>query len=145
MNQSIDEIEREWQAQESAMRLERLNLDPRRDGTRSRHYRLLARVLRQPPQDGLPADFATRVAARAGSAPSFSSRFEFVLIIALAVALVGGASYAIATHGREWLPSFSAILPAREALANGWLMALCGCLGASWMMERWQRRNPRLR
>lgn len=141
MKQSIDDIEREWQAQESAMRLERLNLDPLRDDTRSRHYRLLARVLRQPPQDGLPPDFATRVAARTSALSASSARFEFVLIIALAIAMVGGASYAIATHGREWLPSFSAILPAREALANGWLIALSGCLGASWLMERWQRRG----
>jgi len=143
MNQHSDDIEREWQAQENAMRLERLNLDPLREDTRSRHYRLLARVLRQPPPDGLPADFATRVAARVVASPAFAARVEFVLIVALAAAMVVGASYAFATHGREWLPSFSAILPARDALANGWLIALSGCLGASWLMERWQRRGHR--
>jgi hypothetical protein len=141
MNKPIDDVEREWQAQESAMRLERLNLDPLREDTRSRRYRLLARVLRQPPEDGLPADFATRVAARAAASPASSARIEYVLIIALTVAMVVGASYAIATHGSEWIPSFSAILPAREAPASGWLMALSGCLGASWLMERWQRRR----
>jgi hypothetical protein len=133
--------EREWLAQESAMRRERLHLDPAGDDARGQRYRLLARTLREPLQDGLPADFATRVAARAAAAPASSTRFEFVLMIALAVAMMIAAGVVTATYGGEWLPSFSAILPAPQAPASRWLLALAGCLGASWLLGQWQRRG----
>ena len=52
--------EREWQAQERALQEERLHLtgDPRLAA-----YRRIARALRQPLPDALPADFARRLAA----------------------------------------------------------------------------------
>ena len=53
MNHEIDDIprfndpilEREWLAQENAVRRERLHLGSSGDNARSQHYRLLARVL----------------------------------------------------------------------------------------------------
>jgi hypothetical protein len=89
----------------------------------------------------LPPDFAVRVAARAAAASS--ARFEYVLMIVLVVALVVAAGAIIVIYGSEWTPSFSAILPARNTQACVWLMALAGCLGASLLMERWQRRGHR--
>jgi hypothetical protein len=147
MNQHIDDIppfddanhEREWLAQEGAMRRERLHLDPAGDDARGRRYRLLARALREPLQDGLPADFATRVAARAAAAPESALRFEFVVMTALAIALAIAAGAVTAIYGGEWLPSFRAILPAPQAPASRWLLALAGCLGASWLLGQWQR------
>lgn len=146
MNQHFDDIppfddeaqEREWLRQETALRRERLNLDPAGDDERARHYRLLARALHESPPNGLPPDFAMRVAARA--AAPHSAGFEFVLMIALVVALVVAAGAAIATYGGEWAPSLTAIAAARNTQAGVWLMALASCLGASWLMERWQRR-----
>lgn len=152
MNQHIDDdippfddaaSEREWLAQESAMRRERLHLDPAGDDARGRRYRLLARTLRQPLHDTLPADFAARVAARVGEAPATALRFEFVLMSALAVALVVAAGVVTATYGSNWLPSFSAILPAPQGPASRWLLALAGCLGVSWLLGQWQRHGHR--
>jgi hypothetical protein len=149
MNQHIDDIppfgdsasEREWLAQESAMRRERLHLDPAGDDARGRRYRLLARALREPLQDSLPADFATRVAARAAAAPASALRFEIVLMTALAIALAIAAGVVTAIYGSEWLPSFRALLPAPQAPTGRWLLAFAGCLGLSWLLGQWQRRR----
>jgi hypothetical protein len=149
MNQHIDDIppfgdashEREWLAQESAMRRERLHLDPAGDDARGRRYRLLARALREPLQDSLPADFAARVAARAAAAPASALRFEFVLMTALATVLAIAAGVVTAIYGSEWLPSFRAILPTPQAPAGRWLLAFAGCLGTSWLLGQWQRRG----
>lgn len=141
MNQHFDDIpplddaaqEREWLTQENALRRERLNLDPAGDDDRGRRYRPIAQALREPLPDGLPADFAVSVAARAAAAPS--ARFENALMIVLVVALVVAAGVIIVIYGREWALTFTQ--------ANVWLVALAGCLGASWLMERWQRRAHR--
>lgn len=135
--------EREWLAQESAMRRERLHLDPAGDDARGRRYRLLARALREPLQDGLQADFAQRVAAHVTAAPTSTLRFEFVLITALVIALVIAAGIVTTIYGSQWLPSFSAILPAAQAPASRWLLALAGCLGVSWLLGQWQRPGHR--
>jgi hypothetical protein len=149
MNQHFDDIppfddaaqEREWLEQENTLRRERLNLDPAGDDARGRRYRPIAQALREPLPDGLPADFAMRVAARAAATPS--ARFEYALMIVLVAALVVAAGVIIMTYGSEWTRPFDAILAAPNTRANIWLMALAGCLGASWLMERWQRRRHR--
>ena len=150
MNQHIDDDippfdevshEREWLAQESAMRRERLHLDPAGDDARSRRYRLLARALREPLPDGLPADFAQQLAARVAAPPANTLRFESVLVIALVVTLVIAAAGVTVIYGSAWLPSFSAILPAPQAPASRWLLAFAGCLGASWLLGQWQPRR----
>ena len=41
--------------------------------------------------------------------------------------------------GDAWLPSFATILPTPHAPATRWLLALAGCLGASWLLGQWQR------
>ena len=109
MNQHFDDIppfddaaqEREWLRQETALRRERLNLDPAGDDERGKQYRLLARALRESPPDGLPADFAMRVAARAAS--SHSVGVEVVLVIVLVSAMVVAAGFAVATYGAKML------------------------------------------
>lgn len=137
--------EREWLAQERALQRERLQLDPTGDDARSRSYRLLARVLHEPSGATLPADFAQQVAGRAAAAlptTARESRFEFVLMLALGLVLIIAAGAVIATQGSAWLPAFRAVLPASPAPANGWLLALAGCLGASWLLGQWPTRKP---
>ena len=56
--------QREWEAQESGLRAERGGAHSGGDAAVS-EYRIIARALRTPPLDALPADFAARTAARA--------------------------------------------------------------------------------
>ena len=138
--------EREWLVQERAMRRERLQLDPTGDDARSRRYRLLARALREPLPDALPADFAQRLAARVAAAPTRRAApgrsFESTLTLALATVLAVAASVVVAIYGGTWLPSFVTLLPSPHAPATRWLLALTGCLGVSWLLGLWQRHAP---
>jgi hypothetical protein len=134
--------EREWLAQERAMRRERLQLDSIGDDARTRRYRLLARAMREPLPHALPADFAQQMAGRVAARPArrlaSGTHFEFALLLALAIVLAVAAAAVVAIYGDTWLPSFVAILPAPHTSANRWLLALVGCLGASWLLGRWQ-------
>jgi hypothetical protein len=139
--------EREWLAQEHAMRRERLQLDSINDDARTRRYRLLARALREPLPDGLPADFAQRLAERVAASPAArrvtsGTRFEFALLLALATVLAVAAGVVVAMYGSAWLPSFTTLLPTPHAPAARWLLALAGCLGASWLLGQWQQHAP---
>jgi hypothetical protein len=135
--------EREWLAQERAMRRERLRLDPAGDDARGRRYRLLARALREPLPDALPADFAQQLARRVAAVPTrraaSGTAFEFALTLALATALAVATGVVVAMYGSAWLPYITTVLPAPHAPATRWLLALAGCLGASWLLGLWQR------
>lgn len=135
--------EREWLAQESAMRRERLHLDSAGDDARGRRYRLFARALREPLPHELPANFAQQLAERVAASPArrvvSGTRFEFALILVLATAMAVAAGAVVAMYGSAWLPSFVTILPTPHASATRWLLALAGCLGASWLLGQWQR------
>lgn len=146
MNQNIDDpilpfdddaSEREWLAQERAMRRERLQLDPAGDDARGQRYRLLARALREPLPAALPADFAQRMAASVRPARP-GIRFEFALLSVLAGTLVIGAGTVTAIYGRAWLQPFRELLPAFQAPTLGWLLALGGCLAVSWLFGQWR-------
>ncbi|WP_426662233.1 hypothetical protein [Rhodanobacter aciditrophus] len=137
--------EREWQAQERALQAERLGLDGRDDDARVRRYRLLARTLRAPLPVALPADFARQMAARVAVVPArrpaADARFEFTLAGALAVVLLVAGGVMLANYGGTWLPAFRELLPSASTPATGWLLALGGCLGASWLLGLWQQRT----
>ena len=139
-----DAREREWLAQETAMRREQLQLDPASDDARSRRYRLIARRMRQPLPGTLPADFARQLAMRVGATPAASApsgaSFEFRLMLALAAVLGVASAVVIVIYGNAWLPSFVELLPDPQAPATRWLLALAGCLGVSWLLGLWQRR-----
>jgi hypothetical protein len=156
MNRDIDEHippfddaarEREWLAQEQAMRRERLHLDPAQDDPRTRRYRLLARALREPLQDSLPADFAQQVAtqvnARPIRQPLTGARLELILMFVLGIIFVLAAGAVTMIYGSAWLPSISAALPAPDPSATRWLLAFAGCIGASWLLGTWQQRGHR--
>lgn len=135
--------EGEWLAQERALQSERCGLDPGADDARVRRYRLLARTLRAPMPVALPADFAQQMAAQVVNAPdrqrAADTHFESTLASALAVALLVAGGVVLASYASTWLPAFRDLLPASGTPATGWLLALGGCLGASWLLGLWQR------
>lgn len=132
--------EHEWQAQERARDAERLNRDPAGDDARVRRYRLLARTLREPMPDALPADFARQMAAQVAVAPAATGmRFESTLASVLAAVLLVAGGVVLAIYDNTWQPAFRDLLPASGTPATGWLLALGGCLGASWLLGQWQR------
>lgn len=128
-------LEREWQAQENAMRREHLHLDPTGEDPRSQRYRLLARALRAIPPDSLPRDFAQRVSALAAAsepARTTAMTLEMILATALASLLLLAAVTATFIYGATWWPAFVAVQPAPAT--TQWLLALVGCLGLSWLV-----------
>ena len=110
------ELEHEWRKQEEAR-------DP--------GYRLLARLLREPPAAQLPDDFAARVAARATRASA--ARLELVLLIGLMLALALVAAVVMVNYRDAWLMAFGA--------SDRWLLTLGGCLVASWLLDRATQRG----
>ena len=135
--------EREWQAQERALQAERRSLAPDADDARVRRYRLLTRTLREPMPETLPTDFARQMAARVAAASSrrqvAGAGFEFTLASALVIVLLMAGGVVLAYYGNAWLPAFRGLLPSSSTPATGWLLALGGCLDASWLLGLWQQ------
>ncbi|TAL75834.1 MAG: hypothetical protein EPN56_10500 [Rhodanobacter sp.] len=135
--------EHEWQAQERALQAERLGLDAGADDARVRRYRLLVRTLRKPMPDALPADFAQRMAAQVAAVPARQQatemHIESTLASTLAAGLLVAGGVVLAIYGNTWQPAFRDLLSASGTPATGWLLALGGCLGASWLLGLWQR------
>jgi hypothetical protein len=137
-------LEREWRAQEEALRRERLDLPVAGENGRDRQYQRLARILREPAPEQLAPDFARRVAARAAALSP--GRLEFALMIALLLALLVVAGLTAFAHADRWAAALGALAPVADSRAGDWLLALCGCLGASALIDRWtQRRWPSAR
>ncbi|MEI7035981.1 hypothetical protein [Fulvimonas yonginensis] len=134
----------EWAAQERALAEERAGLPPVAGEPRLRSYRLMARVLAQPPQEELPADFAWCTAQRAERAAaarrSADARFERNLQLLLVLVFAATGSGALMAYAGAWLPSFDGGAVA-GLLARPWLWALAACLGLSRLYDRWWWRN----
>lgn len=134
--------EREWQAQERALHAERMGRDPCADDARTRRYRLLARALREPLPDALPADFAEQMESRVTAAPirgtAADARHAWGVIVGLVAALTVLAGAMLVFYDDTWWPAFRGLLPAHGVPGKGWILALGGCLGASWLLELWQ-------
>lgn len=136
--------EREWQAQERALDAERRGLPTTTNDARTHRYRLLARALREEPVPiALPADFAQRLAAQVAAAPAqrhaADARVESALLGTLAVVMLASTSVVVAIYGDAWLPAFRQLLSATGTPATGWLLALGGCVGATWLLGLRQR------
>ena len=140
-----DQDEREWQAQERALREARDGLPVTPDDARLARYRNIAEALRQPPQGALPADFASQVAriALQGSvagrtaARGDATRFEQVLVRILSAAFVLSALVALGIYGGRLLTMLQS-----SAGDDGlqWLLVLAACAGLTWSFE-WMRRR----
>lgn len=129
--------EREWQAQERGRQEERLGTDPACGDPRIGQYRLLARALRHPPLDPIPADFATRVAAR--RAAGDDDRLESLLLRGLFVVLGLAAAVVVAVYGGSWLGTARALLPPSDGFNADLLLLLLACIAASTIFEQWRR------
>ena len=134
--------EREWLAQERAMRQHRLHPGMAGDDPNDKRYRLMSRALQTPPPIGLPANFAAQVSATiALRAPRMG--FERGLTITLVGILVLAAAIVTFVYGAAWWPSFKMLLPAPAAAH--WWGVLSGCIGLSWLLDAWypQAMTPR--
>jgi hypothetical protein len=133
--------EREWLAQENAMRRERLHLDPHSDDARTKRYRMLARALRQPLDENLPPDFARQLAAQVGAAnatprpASGSGNFELGLTAVLCLALLVSSIVVSVKYGDAWLRPLIALSP---STSSSWrlLLALAACMAFTGLIGR---------
>lgn len=136
---------REWSEQERALAEERAGLGLEAGDAQLRSYRLIARLLAQPPAEQLPADFArrtARLAERAGAAAPrpADTRLERNLLALLAAALALAGLAAVALYGAAWLPTFDQG-PASALLSQPWLWPLVACVGLSGLGKRWWLRR----
>lgn len=138
-DQPVDE--REWQLQERALREERDGA-PGGDDPVLAQYRQVARALRAPLADALPADFAAQVAARASARARTDGRLEQVATQLLLATLAFAGVVTAALYGGAWWRASIALLPASHAdVALQWALAIVGCLGLSWSADLLRRHH----
>jgi hypothetical protein len=131
----FDEREqREWAAQERALRAERSGERSQGDPTVAQ-YRLIARALRDPPLAPLPSDFAVRTAARVAGAHALSEQVDVWLGRALLALLLLAGVAAVIVYSGDSLRDFSLSMPERAALRMqtlaSWGMAIAACVALS--------------
>ena len=140
--------EHEWAAQERAFeearafeRQEVAAMDASRDpGVAA--YRQVARALRQPLPDLLPADFAAQVAARA-AAQDLGARDASVeqWLVRGLVTVFGLSAVAVAAiYGGQWLQVILQTLRLDTVVALNWALALGACVAVTSLMEPLRRR-----
>ena len=132
--------EREWQAQERALREVRDGPGMPSEDSAVAQYRDIANALRQPPHATLPADFAAsvaRIAAGRAPVPAGETRFEQVLVRVLAALFVLSALLAFGIYGGRLLAMLQA---ATDAGGLRWVLGLATCIGLSWSLD-WMRRQ----
>jgi len=128
---------REWDAQERAVRAERL-------GARNGHdpvvaqYRLIDRALRKPPLSPLPRNFAAEVAARIEQkARAGNDHFEVWLGRGLVALLVLAGTAAVLFFFGDALRDLAENVSVPEAAAfrvqtfAGWAATIAACVGVS--------------
>ncbi|MEJ7746941.1 MAG: hypothetical protein WKF61_09355 [Luteimonas sp.] len=126
--------ELEWQAQERALREERERSGVPPTDSRIAEYRLIARALRQPLPDLLPADFARDLAARVGHVP-LDTRLERWLMRLLVGAMVMSGLATALIYGAGWWQAVVDSVPQTSATTVNWIFAIAACMGGSWLFE----------
>ena len=137
--------EREWQAQERALR-------DARDGVPSTdplalRYRTVADALRAPVPGVLPADFAAQVAQRAEAyarppelvRSAQSGGLERSLLRGAVGVLGLGSAVVVALWGPTWIAPIASFLHLDSAVAVNWALALGACVGATWLTDQLRR------
>ena len=127
--------QREWDAQESALRAERAG-SVAGDDVDVAQYRVIARALRTPQFDAIPRDFAAEMAARAlRDARLANESFEVWLGRGLVALLLLAGAVALRVYGGESSLGFSFRVPDAAALnvqaVVGWSLAVAACVGIS--------------
>jgi hypothetical protein len=134
-----DRDPREWLAQERALQLERQGAAAAHDDPQASRYRPVVRALREPLADGLPADFAQRVALLAERAATARTdldlRLERNLMRGLVAAFVLVALAASALYGQATWQAIAALVPGpRTGSTSNWLVPALGCVALSWAL-----------
>lgn len=127
--------QREWDAQEAALRAERAGSTAAGDADVAQ-YRLIAHALRAPQIDAIPRDFAAETAARALREQRIANEtLEVWLGRGLVALLVLAGAVAIRVYGGEALLGFSFSVPDGATLGIqsvvGWSFAVAACVGIS--------------
>ena len=127
--------QREWQAQETAMRGERAGSAAGGDAD-IEQYRLIARALRTPRIDAIPLDFAAQTAARALREERLANEtLEIWLGRGLVALLLVAGAIAIRVYGGESLLDFSFSVPDGASFGIqsvvSWSLAVAACIGVS--------------
>ncbi|HEX7238455.1 MAG TPA: hypothetical protein VF405_15920 [Gammaproteobacteria bacterium] len=132
-----ERVQREWAAQESAMRAERAG-SASGDDAGMAEYRLIARELRTPQLDAIPRDFAAQTAARALREQRIANEnVEVWLQRGLVALLLLAGAVALRVYGGEALLDLPLRVPDTAALSIqsvvGWSLAVAACVGISSM------------
>jgi hypothetical protein len=127
--------QREWDAQEAALRAERAGSVAAGDAEFTQ-YRLIARALRMPQLDVIPHDFARETAARALREQRIANEtLEVWLGRGLVALLVLVGAVAIRAYGGDQLLGLSFSVPDAATLGIqsvvGWSVAVAACVGIS--------------
>lgn len=134
--------EREWDAQERALREERLGAAPKRRETRVNEYRLLARALGDPALDPIPEDFVTRTAARAVGVEAAKDRLDVWLQHGLIALLAAVGVSTMAALAGSWLQAFGIAITRPAALSLlSWTTAILACIALSEALDYWRRKR----
>ena len=129
--------QREWDAQEAALRAERSGSAAAGDAEFAQ-YRFFARALRTPQLDAIPRDFAAATAARALREQRIANEtVEVWLGRGLISLLLLAGAVALRVYGGESLLGFTFSVPdgATPGIQSvvGWSFAVAACVGISSM------------
>lgn len=127
--------EREWQAQENALRDERLGIAASGDDPLVASYRPIVHALRTAPAMSLPEHFArdvARAAAAQASPARVDTRLEQHLLRILVIALTLSGAIALLFYGAQ-------AVAALDAQILQWGLALATCMTLTWSFG-WLRR-----
>ena len=128
---NVHDREQEERLQAEAEAAERQQLPPAANAAVN-EYRLVMRALRQPPPEGLPADFAARLARRVLYAEERGS-FEDWMVTALMLALAAGALYYLQPVLAQVASALQLSLP---ALPMPLLIAGAVAVGLAWAIDQ---------
>jgi len=139
---NVHDREHEARLQAEAEAAERQQLPPAANPAVN-EYRLVMRALRQPPPDGLPADFAARLARRVLYAEERGSLEDWMVTI-LMLLLAAGAMFYLQPVLAQVAGAFQLTLP---ALPWPLLFAAATAVGLAWAIDQgagrfgfWDRR-----
>lgn len=137
--------DREWQAQERAMQIERDGRDMTEADGLSASYMGIARALREPLVAALPVDFAERMGALVANRRQpveIESRFEQALLVTLGLIMGLSALVALLVYGSgDWVGPLTDSFRRLGRPLLTWPLAVAACLSLSWFAQHLRNRG----